>query len=145
MNLSSVRALKEELLAVPEPLVEGVATAKSFSAFATPRAKAERAMKGIALGVVPEGKKSQFKLAVRLQRSGPLITAMTQEIEQRAKGEVDVQYIGNLVKFAGVTQAAYYRARRRPLRIGSSISDVHADFHSAGTLGCFVIGRKSPY
>ncbi len=146
MKLSSVRALKEELLSVSKALVEGVATTRSFRTFVDRREKAERTMNGIALGVSTRKKaKGEFRLAVRLQRSGPLISAMTEEIEQRAKGEVDVQYIGNIVKFAGVTQAAYYRVRRRPLRIGSSISDVQADFISAGTLGCFVVGRKSPY
>jgi hypothetical protein len=150
MRLSSVRALKEELLSVPTELVEHVSTARSFSAFAARRETADRAIHRIALGVTPK-KKNDFRLAVRPQRSGPLISAMIEEIEREARGEVDVQYIGNIVKFAkrrarraSVTQPAYYRARRRPLRLGSSLSDVHAEFISAGTLGCFVVGRQSP-
>lgn len=151
MKLSSVRALKEQLLSVPTALVEHVAMARSFRAFAARRETAGRAMNRIALGVAPK-KKNDFRLAVRPQRSGPLISAMLEQIQQEARGEVDVQYIGNIVKFAkkstrraNATQPAFYRARRRPLRIGSSISDVHEEFISAGTLGCFVVGRRSPH
>lgn len=70
---------------------------------------------------------------------------MVQTIREEARGEVDVQFIGSVVKFAGVTQPAYYQQRRRPLRIGSSISDVHSAFDSAGTLGCFVSRRQAPH
>jgi hypothetical protein len=151
MRLSSVRALKEELLSVPTELVEHVAAARPFRAFAARRETADRVMHRIALGVAPK-KKNDFRLAVRPQRSGPLISAMIEQIQREARGEVDVQYIGNIVKFAkkgvrraNATQPAFYRARRRPLRIGSSISDVPTGFISAGTLGCFVVGRRSPY
>jgi hypothetical protein len=143
--------LKQELLSVPKGLVENVATTRSFRAFAARRETADRAMNRIALGVAPR-KKGDFRLAVRPQRSGPLITAMVEQIQREARGEVDVRYIGNIVKFdrrvvrrSNVTLAGFYRARRRPLRIGSSISDVQHDFTSAGTLGCFVVGRKSPH
>ena len=150
MKLSSVRALKEQLLSVPTALVEHVAVARSFRAFAARRETADRAMNRIALGVARK-KKNDFRLAVRPQRSGPLISAMLEQIKQEARGEIDVQYIGTIVKFASklrrsnATQPAFYRARRRPLRIGSSISDVHEEFISAGTLGCFVVGRRSPH
>jgi hypothetical protein len=40
-------------------------------------------------------------LAVRLQRIGPLISAMAEEISKRAKGEVDIKEIGTIVKFQG--------------------------------------------
>lgn len=95
MRLSSVRALKEELLSVPTELVEHVAVARSFRAFVASRETADRAMHRIALGVVPKKAKNDFRLAVRPQRSGPLISAMIQQIEREAKGEVDVQYIGD--------------------------------------------------
>jgi hypothetical protein len=150
MKLSSVRALKEQLLSVPTELVEHVTLARPFRAFSSRRETADRAMNRIALGVAPR-KKNDFRLAVRPQRSGPLISAMIEQIQQEAHGEVDVQYIGNIVKFArgvrrtNATQPGFYRARRRPLRIGSSISDVHEEFISAGTLGCFVVGRRSPH
>jgi hypothetical protein len=151
MKLSSVQALKAELLSVPQQLVEHLATARSFTAFAEPRDTADRAIQRIALGIAPQ-KKNDFRLAVRPQRSGPLISAMIEQIKEEARGEVDVQYIGNIVKFAkraaassNQTRPAFYRARRRPLRIGSSISDVQTGFISAGTLGCFVVGRRAPH
>lgn len=147
MKLASVRGLKQELFASPAKLFERIAPATA-GAFGTRtvsarRALGERTMSGIALGASRVGK--QYRLAVRQQESGPLVRAMTEEIRRRAKGEVDVKYVGKLVKFVSQTKAAFYRARRRPLRIGSSISDVHAEFVLAGTLGCFVAGRKAPH
>lgn len=100
-------------------------------------------MTRVALGVSPA--KRGYRLAIRQQQSGPLINALTEEIVQRAKGEADVRFIGRVTKFASVTSPAYYQAARRPLRIGSSISDVQTGFTSAGTLGCFVVGRQSPH
>lgn len=143
MNLASVRALKEELLAVPEALVDAVATTRSFRVFSAAKKTADRAMTRLALGVAPA--KKGYRLAVRQQQSGPLVNALTEQIRNRAKGEVDVKYIGRLTKLAGPTQPAFYQATRRPLRIGSSISDVQTSFISAGTLGCFVVGRQAPH
>lgn len=141
MKLASVRALKEELLSLPRPLTQRLATTPSFSAFVDRREIAGRTMSGIALGVALE--KKQYRLAVRLQRSGPLVRALAEQIRQQARGEVNVQYVGNIVKLAA-TNPGFYQQRRRPLRIGSSISDVHPGFDSAGTLGCFVVRRQSP-
>lgn len=143
MKLESVRALKEELLTLPAELVDIVARTGPFAAFALPRDIASRTLGAIALGVAMA--KKQYCLAVRLQRSGPLVSAMTDVIKRRAKGEVDIQYVGNLVKFASPSTPAFYRQRLRPLRIGSSISDVQAGLVSAGTLGCFVARRQSPH
>jgi hypothetical protein len=143
MRLDSVRELKAELLSLPTTLTESVAAAPSFTAFSATRATAGRTMSGIALGVAPVQK--QYLLAVRLQKSSPLVTAMTEQIRQRARGEVDVQFVGNIVKFADQSKASFYRKRRRPLRIGSSISDISPDFFSAGTLGCFVVRRRAPH
>ena len=100
-------------------------------------------MNGIALGAIRS--KKSYRLAIRQQESGPLVHAMTEEIRKRAKGEVDIRYVGKIVSFASQEKPAFYRAIRRPLRIGSSISDVQANFISAGTLGCIVAGRKAPH
>ncbi len=135
MRLTSVRELKVELLSTPL-LVEAAVKSRPFAAFVEGRQAAEKTMTGIALGVTP-GRKDH-RLAVRLQESGPFVTAMTEEIRERAKGEVDIRYVGKIVKFQGPRQAAFYQQRRRPLRIGSSISDINPEFRSAGTLGCFV-------
>jgi hypothetical protein len=143
MKLSSVRALKQELLSVPADLVTNVAAARAFRVFAASRETAVRSMDGLVLGV--SGAKDEYRLAVRLQQRSPLINEMTEEIRQRARGEVDVKFIGSIVKRAGVAQPKYYQQRRRPLRIGSSISDIQTRFISAGTLGCFVVRRESPH
>ncbi|HUG90186.1 MAG TPA: hypothetical protein VML55_05105 [Planctomycetaceae bacterium] len=144
MKLSSVRSLKAELFSVPTAVTADLAESTPFAVFSSRRATARRTMDGIALGVA-RVKKQQYRLAVRLQRTGPLISAMTDEISRLAKGEVDVQQIGTLVKFQGPTSAAFYRRRRRPLRIGSSIGDVPLPgFIAAGTLGCFVVRRTAP-
>ena len=147
MKLASVRALKQEIFSSPTDLADRLATSAA-SAFGVRTRSARRTLGHRALGAIALGavkRKGQYRLAVREQESGPLVTAMTAEIRRRAKGEVDVAYIGKLVPFASQTSAAFYRARRRPLRIGSSISDVHSAFTSAGTLGCFVSGRKAPH
>lgn len=140
MRLKSVRDLKAELLSGPKDLMESVAATATFSTFASPLTTAGRTLGGIALGVTLA--KKEYRLAVRLQQSGPLVSEMAEKIRQRAKGEADVQFIGNLVKFPGVTQPAFYQDRRRPLRIGSSISDINPQFFTAGTLGCFVAQRS---
>ena len=145
MKLSSVQSLKAELFSGPVAVAANLAVATPLTAFAARRATAQRTMSGIALGVTMS-KKNQFRLAVRLQRTGPLISAMTEEISKKAKGEVDVHYIGAIVKFQGPTTAAFYRRRRRPVRIGSSIGDVPPPgFIAAGTLGCFVVRRSPPH
>lgn len=143
MKLASVQALKQELLSIPATLVESAVASRSVSAFAASTEIGDRSMRGIALGVT--GQKQKYRLAVRLQRSGPLVSAMTEQIRKRASGEVDVRYVGGIVKFVNETKPAFYRRRRRPLRIGSSISDVQDEFISAGTLGCFVVRRTAPY
>lgn len=102
-------------------------------------------MDGIALGV-SIAKKREYRLAVRLQRTGPLVSAMTEEISKKCNGEVDIKEIGTIVKFQRPTTPAFCRKRRRPLRIGSSIGDVPPpDFIAAGTLGCFVVRRSAPF
>ena len=133
MRLSSVRSLKEELFEVSASAAANLAEATAFSAFSARRAAARRTMDGIALGVTMN--KKQYRLAVRLQRTGPMISAMTAEIRKRAKGEVDVKEIGSIVKFAGSASAAFYRKRRRPLLVGCALGDMPpAGFIAAGTL-----------
>lgn len=67
-----------------------------------------------------------------------------EDIRTQARGEVDVREIGTITKLA--KGPSYFRARRRPLVIGCSIGDrPPAGYSNAGTLGCFVVGRKSPH
>ncbi len=143
MQLDSIRELKQQLLASPQSLAVSLAATSVLAAPAATTMLAERALANIALGAVPDNK--GFRLAIRQQQAGPVVSAVTEEITRRAKGEVDIRYVGRIVKRVGVTQAAYYRQLRRPLKIGSSISDLQAGIFSAGTLGCFVVGRAAPH
>jgi hypothetical protein len=87
------------------------------------------------LGITIKGK-TGHQLAVRLQDHALEKSDLVAEIRARAKGEVDVRYVGKIR-----ARAAWYRSRQRPLLIGSSVGTVATDFINAGTLGCFV--RKS--
>jgi hypothetical protein len=144
MNLESIRELKLALLVTAErTLVEGAVT-KSFKAFVSKGEAVAGAMSHIALGATPRPgtQAKDFRLAVRTQRRGPEIEAVVDQISKRARGEVDVRYVGRIVKQApGPTQPEFYQRRLRPLRIGASVSDVHPSLLLAGTLGCFVKGR----
>lgn len=151
MRLDSARALKAELLtaatagaALASEIAIGPAT--GVSSAATARARRVAVAYGtLAIGVSRQGR-GQYRLAVRQQKRSSAVEAMTEKIRQRASGEVEVRYIGRVVKLAaGPTSPLFYRRQRRPLRIGSSISDVQDDFLTAGTLGCFVVGRKAPH
>lgn len=143
MNLDSVRELKAALLAAPHEMVAPMAAASAVRTFSHRAEVVRRNMGQIALGAAPA--KKGYRLAIRQQQSGPLVEALTEELTRRAKGEVDIKYIGRIAKQVYVTKASYYRKRRRPLKIGSSISDVQATFISAGTLGCFAVARTSQF
>ena len=60
-------------------------------------------------------------------------------IAARAKGEVDVRYVGRIRARA----KPWYRSKQRPLLIGSSIGFLASGFIMAGTLGCFVRSGSS--
>jgi hypothetical protein len=57
-----------------------------------------------------------------------------QAIVAKARGEVDIRYVGKIRARA----KPWYRSKQRPLAIGSSIGIVSDEFLMAGTLGCFV-------
>lgn len=95
MQLSSVRALKQELFAAPHEVFHAVRSTE-VAAFSTRSAPARQqlaasAMQGIALGATRS--KGGYRLAVRQQQAGPLVHFMTDEIRRRAKGEVDVAFV----------------------------------------------------
>jgi hypothetical protein len=84
----------------------------------------------IAIGVSRRGR-NDYRLAVRLQRRALAAAPQVEAIRKRAKGEVDIRYIGRLTKRA----VPMNERRRRPLRIGLSIGHFRI---TAGTLGAFV-------
>ena len=79
----------------------------------------------IAIGVGADGR-GGYRLALRVQRRDLLASPRIAAICERARDEVDVQYIGLVTKF---------QSRVRPLAVGVSVA--HEDI-TAGTLGCFV-------
>lgn len=139
MELGSARDLKLEV--AQEIIRPAVLAAQSAGRFGV-RARAMRsvgATRSMAIGV--GGEKGDYKLAIRLQRrSLEEDEALLRAITERAKGEVDIQYIGRVLAANApapvVAQAVpWHRKRQRPLLIGSSIG--HRDI-TAGTLGAFV-------
>jgi hypothetical protein len=92
----------------------------------------------LALGIVP-GRGEAYRLAVRLQRRALEGSDTIETIRRQARGEIDVRYIGRVIKRAGADLVPWYQERSRPLRIGSSIG--HHKI-TAGTLGGFVRARS---
>jgi hypothetical protein len=135
MRLESVRELKQSLsasvvatLAESETLRSAGMAARSLEDPGTPRT--------VALGVAPKDARRDFALAVRLQKRGLEASAQVETIRKEARGEVDVRYIGRIVKRAA---PPWHQTRQRPLLIGNSIGHVNI---TAGTLGCFVKARS---
>lgn len=122
MHIDSARELKADLLGSIVRLQPDRAALR--------RAGADAVRRTVAVGVTPR-RRSQFRLALRVQGRGIDV----EKIRRKAKGEVDVRYVGRVVR-----QASWNRSRQRPLRIGTSIG--HFEI-TAGTLGCFVKLKRS--
>lgn len=93
----------------------------------------------LALGIYPSGK-HDYQLAVHVNNKSDL--EFIQPILSKARGEVNIQVIGNLHPQTLPVRQKYLK---RPLSIGVSIS--HGDgIAKTGTLGCFVRkrGQSSP-
>ena len=138
MNLDNLKELKASLLTAPQTMAEPLAAAQGLQSFSQHAALAQRAMAAIALGATRVG--NGYHLAIRQQQQSAIVEELTKTIKQRAHNEVDVRFVGQLAK---QQTAQFYRKRRRPLQIGSSISDFAAGLRSAGTLCCFVVMRSS--
>jgi hypothetical protein len=133
MNLDSARELK---LTFSQTILANVATTiRSRSTFGV----ASRALstvddipRTLALGIAPRGR--EFRLAIRVQHRAMENSPEIELMRRRAKGEVDVRYVGRVVKSA----KPWHQKRNRPLRIGGSVGHFKI---TAGTLGCFVRAR----
>jgi len=141
MNIDSVRGLKAELLggvaaeALPTPVAPiAMALMAHVARRAQPLAKADPLPRTLALGV-SRRTKNDFRLAIRIQRRSLESSPQVEALRRRAKGEVDVRYIGQLTK--RVVPA--YQRRQRPLYAGLSIGHYRI---TAGTLGTFVTLAK---
>jgi hypothetical protein len=134
MQLDSARELK---FALQESLIVPMATSfvvRSAGLRAQPTSALAATPPTMALGVVRKGK-NDFGLAVRIQKRGLENSAQVDTIKKKAKGEVDVRYIGQVTKRVAIP---WYQKMNRPLRIGSSIGHFKI---TAGTLGAFVRSR----
>ena len=135
MNLDNARALKASLLDKTVKALEAPTAVRAMGIRAQPAAAAKDQMRTVAFGIGRSGK--QHTLAVRVQRRALLNHPALDDIRKKAKGEVDIRYVGRLLKLE--TPAALQK-RRRPLVIGCSIGHFSI---TAGTLGCFVTPRAS--
>ena len=135
MRLDSVRELKASLTGtLLAPLATAAVASRSLN-IATQRVSAAAGLhRTIALGVAPRAR-NDFRLAVRVQRRAMEQSRELETIQRQASGEVDVRYVGQVVKRA----LRWHMRRNRPLRIGGSIGHVRV---TAGTLGCFVRDRS---
>jgi hypothetical protein len=139
MRIDSVRELKN---ALPAHL------ARSFSTRAHGAGRASAAVALAAspatvspsyfLGIARKGKQ-EYRLAVRLQDRALQKSALVDEISARAKGEIDLRYVGQIrARKQAASSTLWYRSKQRPLLIGSSVGFLASGFIMAGTLGCFV-------
>ena len=134
MKLDSVRELKQSLPAQLNTMLAGRMSAKRTSSVAVASAASlKRSAPSYFLGVTAKGKKG-YKLAVRLQDRALEKSDLVERISAKARGEVDVRYVGRIR--ARVTP--WYRMKQRPMLIGSSVGFIANGFIMAGTLGCFV-------
>lgn len=132
MKLESARELKASLsLRVLERVIASEIAALGVPARRT--SLVESILPTLALGLTPV-RPNDYRLAVRIQRRAVESSSHLEAIEKEANGEVDVRYVGRVVK-----RARWFRSRHRPLHIGVSIGH-HAV--TAGTLGCFVRTRR---
>lgn len=132
VELSSVRALKLELR---EPLIsQGGLQAQQAPSVSVPAERTDdvaRVLPGIALGIAAGSGAGDYRLAVRVQHRDLIGGSRLEGLERAARGEIEVQYIGELTK--QVAAAASHRVR--PVRPGTSVGHYKI---TAGTLGAFL-------
>jgi hypothetical protein len=135
MNLDNARTLKASLLSGAMKTLTAPPAIRAMGVRAQSSEVVNDPLRTVALGIGRSGK--QHVVAVRLQRRALINHPMVDEIRKKAKGEVDVRYVGRLAK---LESPATLQKRRRPMVIGCSIGHFRI---TAGTLGCFVKDRKS--
>lgn len=133
MHLQSVRELKltltETLLRPSSPELRSLALGASALAVE----EGTEPPRSMALGITKRGSRG-FALAVRVQRRALVQSDEVERIKRKARGEVDVRYIGPVTKQA----LPWHQRRNRPLSVGGSLGHFRI---TAGTLGCFVRAR----
>jgi hypothetical protein len=142
VRLDSARELKA---ALRDAVLQGMAAAlRREGALITAASRAAAPPPGmertLALGIA-HIRGQDFRLAVRVQRRG--LEEPLRAIRARARGEVEVRYVGRIAKqprrAAAEPAAPWHQSRVRPLLIGASIGHHRI---TAGTLGGFVVLRR---
>ena len=122
MRLDSVRELKRSLPAhLNKTFAVRAAAGKTSSLAVASAASLRRESPSYFLGISARGKKD-YRLAVRLQDRALERSELVDRIAARAKGEVDVRYVGRIRARA----KPWYRSKQRPLLIGSSTGSSRA-------------------
>jgi hypothetical protein len=130
MELASVRELKTLLdETVLAPLSASGGVIRKIGLPAAPLEQAAGPVPTLALGIVPTGP-GDFRLAVRLQRRELEGGRELELIRRKAKGELDVRYVGQLSKAA---DPPWTQRRHRPLKLGTSIG--HFEITAGGRMG----------
>jgi hypothetical protein len=131
MRLESARELKLSLSSGVEAVARSASAGRtSLAVSAQPVSAVDTTFRTLAIGIAPRTR-TEFRIAVRVQRRALLEGPHIERIRKAARGEVDVRYVGRIVKRA----VPWYQRRRRPIRIGLSVGHYNI---TAGTLGCFV-------
>jgi S1-C subfamily serine protease len=140
MRLDSVRELKQSLPStLSKTFAVRAAAGRTASVAVASAASLKRTSPSYFLGVSARGKKD-YRLAVRLQDRALEKSELVDKIAAKAKGEVDVRYVGRIRARAN----PWYRSKQRPLLIGCSVGFLSNEFVMAGTLGCFVRSGSAP-
>ncbi len=141
MRLDSVRELKSSLPA----LLENTFSASPYAASPAVARAASRDRKAPTyfLGVTRKRAGRGYCLALRLQDHALEKSPLVEEVARRARGEVDIRYVGQIWARVRAVAVPWYRARNRPLLIGSSVGFAVSGLVMAGTLGCFARKRRS--
>ncbi|MBI2833192.1 MAG: hypothetical protein HYX76_02035 [Acidobacteria bacterium] len=130
MHIDSARELKAVLLdEAVRPLAEPAQRPSALAIAARPLIALDPTPRTIALGITGDAGRD-VHLAIRIQNEALLGNPVIQHITRRARGEVDIRYVGRITK-----RAAWNRSRQRPLLMGASIGHYRI---TAGTLGAFV-------
>lgn len=93
----------------------------------------------IAVGICRVG--GGYGLAVRVQDPALLSSPLLDTVVARARGEIDVRFIGTVRPLMRPAVARWSRERVRPLMIGTSTGHVDVPF---GTIGAFVTAGGVP-
>jgi hypothetical protein len=132
MLLDSARGLKQALTeTVLAPFTAAAMTVKAMVVPAGPISLVPTIQPSFALGIGRTAG-NEFQIVVRCQRRELMTGKEVAQIQRKAKGEVDIRYIGPVTKRAAIP---WTQQRHRPVRLGISVAHLKV---TAGTLGAFV-------